>query len=385
MQAVGMIAEFNPLHNGHVYAMRQARQLSKADVVVVLMAGNYVQRGEPAVVDKWARAKAALASGADLVVELPTTDAVQAADGFATGALTLLGALQVSTLAFGTEAPDLDYAALAARVAAAPPKSSLFQDHTQTYATQLNQYYQQTAGVSLDAPNLLLGLSYAQANRQLSEPLRLLPFARQGAAHDAAGVSAGGASASAIRSALAQGQDVTAVVPAAMQAGLIAARHQSWADLFPLLRYRLQTADLAALRGIYTMSEGLEFRLTEQLAAAPDFHAFLHQIKSKRYTYARMRRLCLYVVLNLTAEAMADARQHRFLHVLGFTAAGRKYLHQVKKTLPLPLITKVSAAMLAPGGIMQWQHRCDQLIETVTQTAQNYGRVPVMRKENDAC
>ncbi|WP_156314495.1 nucleotidyltransferase family protein, partial [Lacticaseibacillus camelliae] len=69
MQAVGMIAEFNPLHNGHVYAMRQARQLSKADVVVVLMAGNYVQRGEPAVVDKWARAKAALASGADLVVE----------------------------------------------------------------------------------------------------------------------------------------------------------------------------------------------------------------------------------------------------------------------------------------------------------------------------
>ena len=385
MQAVGMIAEFNPLHNGHVFALQQARRLSGAEVVVALLAGNFVQRGEPAVVDKWTRAKAALACGADLVVELPTTDAVQAADGFAQGALALLSVLQVQSLAFGTEVPALDYAALAARVAAAPPQGSLFQDHTQTYATQLNQYYQQTAGVSLDAPNLLLGLSYAQANRKLDTPLRLLPFARHGAAHDEAEISADGASASALRAALAQGESVADLVPAAMQTGLDASRHQSWDDLFPLLRYRLQTADLAALRDIYTMSEGLEFRLTEQLAGAQDFAGFLHQIKSKRYTYARMRRLCLYVVLNLTTEVMADAQQHRFLHVLGFTAAGRQYLHQIKKTVELPLITKVSAAMLAPGGLMQWQHRCDQLIETLTGTAQNYGRVPVMRKENDAC
>lgn len=384
MQAVGMIAEFNPLHNGHVFALQQARRLSGAEVVVALMAGNFVQRGEPAVVDKWARAKSALACGADLVVELPTTDAVQAADGFAQGALALLSALQVQSLAFGTESPALDYAALAARVAEAPPQASLFQDHTQTYATQLNQYYQQTAGVALDAPNLLLGLSYAQANRQLGTPLRLLPFARQGAAHDEAGLRVG-ASASALRAALAQGESVADLVPAAMQTELQAARHQSWDDLFPLLRYRLQTADLAALRDIYTMSEGLEFRLTEQLAGALDFAGFLHQIKSKRYTYARMRRLCLYVVLNLTKAVMADAQQHRFLHVLGFTEAGRQYLHQIKKTVELPLITKVSAAMLAPGGLMQWQHRCDQLIETLTGTAQNYGRVPVMRKENDAC
>ncbi|WP_203624463.1 nucleotidyltransferase [Lacticaseibacillus sp. 866-1] len=384
MKAVGMIAEFNPLHNGHVFALQQARRLSGAEVVVALLAGNFVQRGEPAVVDKWARAKAALACGADLVVELPTTDAVQAADGFAQGALALLSALQVRSLAFGTESPALDYAALAARVAETPPQASLFQDHTQTYATQLNQYYQQTAGVSLDAPNLLLGLSYAQANRQLDTPLRLLPFARQGAAHDEAGLKAG-ASASALRAALVQGESVADLVPAAMQSGLMASRHQSWDDLFPLLRYRLQTADLTALRDIYTMSEGLEFRLTEQLAGAQDFAGFLHQIKSKRYTYARMRRLCLYVVLNLTKAVMADAQQHRFLHVLGFTEAGRQYLHQIKKTVELPLITKVSAAMLAPGGLMQWQHRCDQLIETLNGTAQNYGRVPVMRKENDAC
>ncbi|MFD1393659.1 nucleotidyltransferase [Lacticaseibacillus jixianensis] len=383
MQAVGMIAEFNPLHNGHVFALQAARRLSGADAVVVLMAGNFVQRGEPAIVDKWHRANAALAAGADLVVELPTTDAVQAADGFAAGSLALLSALHVQSLAFGTEAPGLDYAALAARVAAAPPQASLFADHRETYATQLNQYYQQTAGVSLDAPNLLLGLSYAQANRALKAPLTLLPFARQGAAHDAPEMTAQTASASALRAAVAAGQDVSGFMPQPMAAGLAQARRQSWDDLFPLLRYRLQTADLAALRAVYTMSEGLEFRLTEQLPGAADFADFLQRIKSKRYTYARMRRLCLYVVLNLTQAAVQAAAAKRFLHVLGFNQTGRRYLHQVKKTATLPLITKVSSAMLAPGGLMYWQHRCDQLIETLTGTAQNFGRVPLMRKEND--
>lgn len=383
MHAVGLIAEFNPLHNGHVFALQQARALSGAEVVVVVMAGNYVQRGEPALVDKWTRANAALANGADLVVELPTTDAVQAADGFAAGSLALLAALGVEGLAFGTEAPGLDYAALAAQVAAHPPAASQFADHTQTYATQLNRYYQQTAGVSLDAPNLLLGLSYAQANRALAAPLRLLPFARHGAAHDAKQVTAKGASASALRAAVRAGEPVSGLMPEAMAAGLATARKQSWADLFALLRYRLQTADLAALRTVYTMSEGLEYRLTQQVAGAADLDEFLHRIKSKRYTYARMRRLCLYVLLNLTQEAVAAATAHRYLHVLGFTAAGRQYLHQVKKHLPLPLITKVSAPMLAPGGLMYWQHRCDSLIETLTGRAQNYGRVPLIRKEKD--
>lgn len=378
MRAVGMIAEFNPLHNGHVYALQQARQLGQADVVVVVMSGNYVQRGEPALVDKWTRAQAALASGADLVVELPTTDAVQAADGFAAGAVALLTALGVEQLAFGSEAPEIDYLGLAQAVAAAPPSKNLFQDFTETYATQLNHYYQQTAGVSLTAPNLLLGLSYAQAVLAQPQPMTLLPFARQGAGHDAAQAQGNFASGSAIRQRVAAGASVAALVPPAMASGL-AGRRQTWDDIFPLLRYRLQTADLAALRQIYTMSEGLEYRLTQQLAGAKDFASYMAAIKSKRYTFARMRRLCLYVTLNLTQAVMADATAHRYLHVLGFTPAGRAYLNAVKKEVPLPLITKVAAEMIAPGGMMYAQQRADNLYETLVGTRQNYGRIPLMK------
>lgn len=377
MQAVGMIAEFNPLHNGHVHALAEARRLSGADVVVVALAGNYTQRGEPAIVDKWARSQAALASGADLVIELPVTDAVQAAPQFATGGVTLLAALGVDTLAFGTEAPGVDYAQAARELAAAPPAEDHFHDFTQTYATQLNAYYRTTVGVDLSAPNLLLGMSYAQANLALGEPMRLLPLARVGAGHDDHQVQAQFASGSHIRQALKAGDSVAALVPSATQAAL-ATPHYSWQAFYPLLRYRLLTADLDALRQIDTMTEGLEFRLTQQIAASTDFTTFMHAIKSKRYTYARLRRLCLSVLLNLTQAAVQAAHRKRYLQVLGFTTAGRAYLHDVKKQVALPLITRVSAAMLAPGGLLYWQQRADSLIEGIDGRAQNYGRIPLM-------
>ncbi|WP_125704589.1 nucleotidyltransferase [Lacticaseibacillus daqingensis] len=382
MRTVGMIAEFNPLHDGHAYALAQARAQADADVVVVVMAGNFVQRGEPAIVDKWARARAALAAGADLVVELPVTDAVQAAGPFAIGGVALLNALGVDALAFGTEAPALDYAQLAQKLASMPPSDDHFNDFTQTYATQLNRYYQETAGVSLTQPNLLLGVSYAQAVAASGGHLTLVPFGRRGAGHDApqvlAHTEAPAASGSAIRAKLAAGASVADLVPPVMAHGLQTARHQSWDDFYPQLRYRLQTADLAQLQTIYTMSEGLEYRLTQQADAATDFDAFLAAVKSKRYTYARMRRLALYTLLNLTDVTMADAHAHRYVQVLGFTAAGRAYLHQVKKSLALPLITKVSLPMLAPGGLLYWQHRADRLITNLTHQAQNFGRRPLM-------
>lgn len=377
MQAVGMIAEFNPLHNGHVHALQEARRLSGADVVVVAMAGNFTQRGEPAIVDKWARAQAALASGADLVIELPVTDAVQAAPQFAEGGVALLAAMGVTMLAFGTETPGVDYAAAARQLSQAAPASEHFRDFTQTYATQLNAYYSQVAGVDLTAPNLLLGMSYAQANVALGEPLALLPLQRVGAGHDDAATAETFASGSRIREALAAHEPVDAFVPPATQKAL-ATPHFGWAQYYPWLRYRLLTADLAALRGIDTMSEGLEYRLTQQVAGAETFEAFMHAIKSKRYTYARLRRLCLSVVLNQTQAGVQAAHAQRYLQVLGFTAAGRQYLHAVKKQLSLPLITRVSQAMLAPNGLLYWQQRADNLVEALGTRPQNYGRVPLM-------
>ncbi|WDF83555.1 nucleotidyltransferase [Lacticaseibacillus pabuli] len=387
MQAVGVIAEFNPFHKGHAYVLRTARAQSGADAVVVVMAGNFVQRGETAIVDKWARARMALANGADLVVELPITAAIQSAELFAQGGVQQLDAIGVQTLAFGSEQPALDYRGLATQrlaLEAAKPDTA-FSDFRQTYASQLATYYAQLTGSPITAPNTMLGLAYAEAAVAAKSPLRLLPIQRIGGAHDSQDGDAGNfASGSVIREQLLTGQDVQSWVPAATASLLTNTHHFTWADFWPLLRYRLQTASLDELRSIDQMSEGLEYRLQQHVDSAKDFEDFLHTIKSKRYTYARLRRLCLNVLLNLRAAEVQAARDQPVVHVLGFTATGREWLHLQRKTASLPIVTRVARDMIAPGGALALTQRADNLIETFSGKPQNYGRPPLMEDSLNA-
>ena len=378
MQAVGMIAEFNPFHAGHAYALAQARKLTQADVVVVVMSGNYVQRGEPAIFDKWVRARAALDHGADIVVELPVTGAVQAADQFAEAGVATLAALRVTALAFGTEHPELAYLDLARQLEKVPLTDPGFSDYTQTYATQLNAAYAKTAGITQTDPNFMLGLSYAKAVLALQVPMQLYPFGRQGVAHDALHLKANFASASAIRQRLRGGESLAKIVPADLIPVYTKQQQYGWPQYFPWLKYRLQTADLAQLRQVATMAEGLEYRFTQQIDDANDMTSFLKRVKSKRYTYARLRRLALAITLNMTIAAVEKARHLPQLHVLGFTPAGQQYLRQVKHQVGWPLLTRVSADMLAPNGILAMTHRADRLITTISGVEQNYGRRPLM-------
>jgi predicted nucleotidyltransferase len=377
MRSVGLIAEFNPLHNGHVHALQIARSQAGADAVVVMLAGNYVQRGEPAIVDKWTRAELALKSGADVVVELPVTSVIQAGQQFAAGGVTILGGLGVDALAFGTEDASVDYGQLADKRAAVQDEPNLFHDYTRTYASQLADLYADEVGVKMTAPNQMLALAYAEANRQLARPMTLVPIQRVGAGHDERGGKQLG-SGSAIRHAVFAGEPFADAVPDVTRAALQANVHTSWQNLWPLLRYRLLTATLPELRQVDQMAEGLEYRFVQSIGTATDFSDFLHAVKSKRYTYARLRRLALATVLNLTVADVTAARTQPVAHVLGFTATGRDFLHQVKKSATVPIITKVSNDMLAPGGILAMTHRADSLYTTINGAPQNFGRRPLM-------
>ena len=382
MNAVGMITEFNPLHNGHVYAMQQARKLSGADALVIVMAGNFVQRGEPAILDKWARTELALAAGADLVIELPLSAAVQSAREFAQGGVQQLASLGVSTLAFGTEMPQLDYAGIAVKQLAEERYGrGNFTDYTQTYASQLASFYAQLGLGKITAPNAMLGLAYAQAVASLSPDMRLLPLNRLGAAHDSSTGSVAFSSGSAIRQQVRSGETPSAV-PRRTAELLQNRPNYSWEQFWPLLQYRLRTAGLDELRQIDQMSEGLEYRL-RGAAAAGNFADFLKQVKSKRYTYARLRRLSLNVLLNLRNGEVLNARWRPVTHVLGFNARGRQLLHAVKKDARLPIVTRVSQDMIKEDGVLALTQRADSLIEMLGGDRQNYGRRPLM--EDNEC
>jgi len=342
MQAVGLITEYNPLHNGHRYHLQQAKQLTNADCTVVVMSGNWLQRGEPAILDKWTRAQLALQNGADLVIELPVFFATQPAHLFAQGGIELLSALDCTSVVFGAEHPELDFERLTATITA---QNGEFSRYNATYATQFNHALQVATGVSLTAANDMLSFCYYTANQALTRPMKLLPIKRQQADHGAEMIMAGNrfASGTAVRQAAFE-QDWTAiapVVPPATLRALQSQRLQQWADFWPMLQYQLLTVDVAHSAQYDQMAEGLEYRMQEMVQHATSFDDFIQRVKSKRYTYTRLQRVATAALLQLTKAEIKTAQANNYVRVLGFNPTGQAYLHQVKKQLPLPLYTKI--------------------------------------------
>lgn len=377
MRSCGIVVEYNPFHNGHRYHAEKARELSGADVVVAVMSGNFLQRGEPAIMDKWARAQAALENGVDLVVELPFSWAVQSADYFAKGSIKLLHALKCDALCFGTDSEsDFDYADYGRFfIEEKASIDRLFHElpigwsYPEKMAEVVSQLYPKAKNFP---PNHILGLSYAKENAQYPQPMAIFPLARKDQGyHEETLVENTFASATGIRQAVLADEDVSSFVPAATLEELNKTR-VSWADFWPYLEYQLRADSLDSLRGIYQMREGLEHRLVEQ--KVKDFSEYLQAISTKRYTQPRLQRLLTYVLLQVKEEEIRAEQERSMLHILGFTEKGQAYLNKRKKEFSLPVAAKI-------GQKEKEQHfltyRADQVYQLIHPMEQTIGRFPI--------
>ncbi|WP_137597376.1 nucleotidyltransferase [Paucilactobacillus kaifaensis] len=378
MKAVGLVTEYNPLHNGHEYHLKMAKQLTNDDVVVAVMSGNFTQRAEPAIVDKWTRAREALMVGVDLVIELPVYFAVQPAHLFAKGAVKLLSNLRVNDFVFGAEHPDWDFEALVKAESKFKPAD--FSQFNATYATLFNEQLKNVTGVSLTEPNDILAYGYTKAKLELDTSINMWPIRRVGSAyHDQSLTTEGNiSSASAIRKSVSVGNSqFEALVPEQTRIDLRQLDHvSSWDDLYPLLRYQLVQAPLNYLAQVYQMAEGLEYRLKRAAEQATDFDQFMQLAKSKRYTYSRLQRVCLYTLLQVTDTEMAEQVKTPYLRVLGFNNRGQEYLHQIKKTVKIPIVTKVDADF--KNTRLQLDYRAGKLFEQLVAGEQDLRRKPIM-------
>lgn len=377
MQAVGMVVEYNPFHNGHSYYLNQAKRVTGADVCVAVMSGNFTQRGEPTIIDKWARTKAALANGVDLVVELPVFLAVQPAHRFANGALEILNALQVPMVAFGAEHPDWDFTKLVA--AEKQFDQAEFSQYNATYATQFNEQLQAQTGIALKDPNDILAFAYTKAVHQHDYPMTLFPIQRRGSDYHDQLIHGRIASASAIRNAVRNRQSVKGAVPP----DLVPLLDQltvvpDWSTLYPLLRNALIQAPVNQLETVYQMAEGLEHRMKSAAEQALTFDHFIHLVKTKRYTYAHLLRMSLYTTLHLTESEVATHTRHPYIHILGFNKRGQAYLHQVKKQVDLPLFTKVSQEM--KDDLYNLDYRAGKLYQNFTPVEQDLKHPPIIER-----
>lgn len=345
-QAAGIIAEYNPFHNGHLYHLQQTKEKTNLPVIVI-MSGSIMQRGEPALLDKWTRARLAVDNGADLVIELPAAFSLRSAQYFASGAVALLQACGcVSTLSCGTENPATDFTALASALTSTKC-SKLLQEKLQqglSYAAASEQSLQELTGkkIQLNTPNDILALEYSKA--LLKTAIKPFFIQRQHADYNDTAISGNIASATAIRQALLAGKtaSIAQAVPADVNQKLISLPYNfalSRQMLWLLISYRLRILTSQQIALSCQCSEGLE-NVLKRAESCTSLAEAVAECSGKRYPASRIRRLLLQLLLHHSAEDFAQA-EPAYLRILAFNEQGRSLLKDIKKNSSLPLLTKL--------------------------------------------
>lgn len=374
MKVVGLITEYNPFHNGHKYHIEKAREITGADKVVVVMSGNFVQRGTPAIIDKYTRTRMALNMGADMVFELPVSFACASAEYFAYGAVALLEQLGfVDFLCFGSEAGKLSLLNSIAEVLLDEPES--YKNALQTClksghsfpaarAYALKEYFCQTDCHTASAPdsdsltesldtlllssNNILGIEYLKALRQLNS--KMLPFTikRIGAAYTVHEFDSEKefSSATAIRNALESGSSLSALkqsVPTEIISLLEKAYQKSFPisenDFSDMLYYKLRTTPTEAFSLYGDVSKDLAFRIKNLLPSYTGYEAFAQELKTKQLTLTRIKRSLLHILLELPDTK----KELSFIRLLGFQREASFLLKQLPQNA-VPVITKPAHA-----------------------------------------
>lgn len=372
MKVTGIIAEYDPFHNGHSYHIKKAREMTGADAIVVVMSGHFTQRGMPAFFRRDARVRMAVDGGADLVIELPYIYACNSSHEFARGAAGILNGIGcVDALVFGAETDDMDTLGKAARaVAGTDDRSSAYikeeMKNGVSYPEALTRsvekiYGAQTAAV-LREPNNLLGIEYMKALRELGSGIKPFIVGRRSAAHGeslemlherkqeqriASGtavrkaVYAGGARAAEM---LVPDTSFSIISGYERSSGFSFTEYRDKIkkNMFELLKYKIITSDESELAEVYGVAEGLENRLKSCISGAEDIEGLIDSVKSKRYTRARISRTLMHLLINLRTTDFETLRETYCARVLGFSPTGGKLLRLMSESSAIPVFSNLS-------------------------------------------
>jgi len=374
MKVLGLICEYNPLHNGHIYHIQEALRKYAADCVAVVMSGDYVQRGEPAVADKFTRAGAALACGVDLIAELPAFYVLSSAEIFAKGAVSVLNALSVNSICFGSECNDLKRLQKLA---------AFFISDTQDYRKLLKENLAEgnsfakarcnavTAllgddwGNILKQPNNILGIEYIKTIMKENMNITPLTIARAGNGYNSLSSSGNFLSASGIRKALEENEQIHSYIPYPTRKYLEEYQNRSWNrrfidvnDFTYLLFYKLSTAlfNCGSNKKEFIQYIMRFIDITPDLAAAIfnqaikwysgstdfSFLTFAETVKTKNFALSRIKRILLRFILDFDKEKCALYERLPYIKILGFNDKGRALLKSINKSASIPLITKTA-------------------------------------------
>ena len=365
-RVLGIIAEYNPFHNGHLYHIRQSLEQTNSDYVVCVISGNFVQRGNTSIVDKWTKAKMAMASGADLVIELPVIYSISSAENFAEGAIKILDELGiVDTVSFGMETNDISTLNNIANVLYQEPKEYITilnhelskgisfpkarENALMMYLNDIKRYAN-----TLTGSNNILGIEYLKAMKKLKSPLKPIGVQREKVFYHDNFIVDDFASSTAIRKMIVSRQfdDIMKVMPRSAYI-LLAQELRSGHYVLDLSKfqseilYKLRSMTTAEIKELPDVSEGLENAIKNAANSCNNIIDFVNIVKSKRYTQTRIQRILIYSLLGITQKMMDNSRKIApYIRVLGFNSNGKRLISEVMAKNPkINLVTSVKKYM----------------------------------------
>lgn len=377
MKAVGLVTEYNPFHNGHLYHLNKAMELTGADISVAVMSGDFVQRGEPAVLDKYTRTSMALNSGVNLVVELPVNYAVSSAESFAAGALKVLDYVKADSIAFGSESGDIERLSKLAHILC-DNEDTLYKEISKytangiSYAAARQKVVEKLTdkdtAAMLTSSNNILAVEYLKAIIKNNYAIKPYTVQRQGDSYNDTDIRSEYASATALRENL-KADNISEYIP--VKAGLILSSNTNYIypdDITEVLFTRLldilfasgydknvfienvmQYPDVSKeIAGrLYKSAMDMITRTVPQRSESKDNWAFsfgslCEHIKTKEVPLSRIKRALVRITLGLDKKHMEKYANEPYIRVLGFDKKGQEYLSYIRKTVVVPLITKTA-------------------------------------------
>lgn len=356
---LGIITEYNPFHNGHKLHIEKSKSKTNSPYCVVVMSGNFSQRGEPTIFDKYLRTKMALLNGADIVLELPVTFATSSAELFALGAVDILDKTGVVTdICFGSEEGTLNSFLEVANILS--NETDIFKNHLNHFLNKglcfpkaRFKALQSTLNNPLDflnQPNNILSIEYLKAINTLNSNIKPNTIRREKADFHSQNINGNIASATAIRQAFSNNNfdELKNVMPTNcfdLIKNILPYNMPKIDDYTPVLKYILKTSNIEDLKKISDITEGLENKIIENIDSS-SITQLINNIKSKRYTYTKLQRAILHIILNITKEEQNYLKQNLnpYIRVLGFKKSSSHILKSLTDNAKVPVVTNLKNA-----------------------------------------
>lgn len=370
MKVVGMVVEYNPFHNGHLYHLNQSKKITGSDYSIAIMSGHFLQRGEPALFDKWSRAKMAVENGVDLVIELPTLYSCQSAEFFANGAVKILDKLNVvDYLSFGSESGNIEVLKLIGQILNNEPESykkTLKRELSsgilfpKARSKALYEYIHESNFEDVDLeeieellsnPNNILGIEYIKNILKYESDIKPVTLQRHQAGYNSTEFYEDICSATAIRESLKSDDDIEKIrnyVPEKTYEIMKERLDQGFKPVFvenfyQNLVYRTLLSG-KKLENIFEVKEGIENKIMSNIMKHNNYQEFLHSVKSKRYTLTSIKRMLNNIVLDLEKDIVVRSKEdydNVFMRILAFNDKGRKIISKIKKSSDIEILNKL--------------------------------------------